>query len=428
MSNIDFHVIIIGGGIGGLCLAQGLKKAGISVAVYERDRTRSERLQGYRIHLTPQGNRALYECLPPYLYETLIATTGKSAQGMSFHNERLEELFFTDPYKDQAPDLIEKNRWTSRITLRQVLLAGLDKEVHFDKIFTHYEEQLDGRIKAFFEDGTSVAGNLLVGADGVNSRVRKQFLPQAERIETGVVDILGKIPLTDETRALLAFRRPDSMGSGVLTRQGYGMFIFSQELDHRPDEHDAIGGNDENIKLHPGLLFDNTLDYIFWAFVSREHLFQIPPRDMNPSELQRVVLERIQDWHPLLQQLVRETDLSTVMTTRLRTSVPIDHWETQRITLLGDAIHSMPPTQGVGGNIALCDARLLQQMLIAAQRGEYSLLQAVHDYEVKMLDYGFEAVSASMRALQMAVGIDSSVGGYSWQEEAAATWAWNSKA
>jgi len=33
------HVIVIGGGIGGLCLAQGLKRAGMSVAVYERDRT-----------------------------------------------------------------------------------------------------------------------------------------------------------------------------------------------------------------------------------------------------------------------------------------------------------------------------------------------------------------------------------------------------
>ncbi len=43
MSQHSFHVMIIGGGLGGLCLAQGLKKAGISVAIYERDRTRNER-------------------------------------------------------------------------------------------------------------------------------------------------------------------------------------------------------------------------------------------------------------------------------------------------------------------------------------------------------------------------------------------------
>jgi salicylate hydroxylase len=45
----SFHVLIIGGGIGGLTLAQGLKQAGISAAVYERDRTVYDRLQGYRV-------------------------------------------------------------------------------------------------------------------------------------------------------------------------------------------------------------------------------------------------------------------------------------------------------------------------------------------------------------------------------------------
>lgn len=45
----DLHIIIVGGGLGGLTLAQGLKKNGISCAVYEKDISRSDRLQGYRI-------------------------------------------------------------------------------------------------------------------------------------------------------------------------------------------------------------------------------------------------------------------------------------------------------------------------------------------------------------------------------------------
>ena len=48
---MPLHVLVIGGGLGGLCLAQGLKKSGISVAVYERDRTAQFRSQGYRISL-----------------------------------------------------------------------------------------------------------------------------------------------------------------------------------------------------------------------------------------------------------------------------------------------------------------------------------------------------------------------------------------
>lgn len=49
-----FHVLIVGGGLGGLALAQGLKKHGISCAVYEKDLSRADRLQGYRI-VPPQS-------------------------------------------------------------------------------------------------------------------------------------------------------------------------------------------------------------------------------------------------------------------------------------------------------------------------------------------------------------------------------------
>ena len=83
MSTSAFHVLIIGGGLGGLCLAQGLKKASISVAVYERERTPSDRLQGYRIHIEPQGNLALHACLPPDLFEAYRATAGSAGNGLA---------------------------------------------------------------------------------------------------------------------------------------------------------------------------------------------------------------------------------------------------------------------------------------------------------------------------------------------------------
>jgi 2-polyprenyl-6-methoxyphenol hydroxylase-like FAD-dependent oxidoreductase len=69
-----FHVVVVGAGTGGLCLAHGLKRSGISVAVYERDSTRADGLQGYRVGIDPDGSRALHECLPPDLYGTFVAT------------------------------------------------------------------------------------------------------------------------------------------------------------------------------------------------------------------------------------------------------------------------------------------------------------------------------------------------------------------
>lgn len=65
MKTNSLQVIIIGAGTGGLCLAHGLKRAGIGVRVYERDRTRRDGLHGYRVGISPAGSQALKSCLPP---------------------------------------------------------------------------------------------------------------------------------------------------------------------------------------------------------------------------------------------------------------------------------------------------------------------------------------------------------------------------
>ena len=75
MPATSLHVIVIGGGIGGLCLAQALKDAGISVTVYERNLV-STWPEGYRIHINPVGSRALHECLPVALWDAFVATAG----------------------------------------------------------------------------------------------------------------------------------------------------------------------------------------------------------------------------------------------------------------------------------------------------------------------------------------------------------------
>ena len=89
----------------------------------------------------------------------------------------------------------------NRFTLRQILLHG--QEVRYGKRFTHHETDDDG-VTAHFADGTSARGSLLVGADGVNSPVRRQHLPHAEVVDAGLVHLYGRIPLTPNTRGLFA--------------------------------------------------------------------------------------------------------------------------------------------------------------------------------------------------------------------------------
>src|SRR6516225_5342854 len=93
----------------------------------------------------------------------------------------------------------------------------------------------------------------------------------------------------------------------------------------------------------------------------------------------------------------------------IRTSRPVNPWQTSRVTLLGDAIHSMTPYRGIGANIALRDAALLCANLKEAALGACTIEQAINDYERQMREYGFAAVRASLQAMQQSVG-DKGVG------------------
>ncbi|HET8843151.1 MAG TPA: FAD-dependent monooxygenase, partial [Ktedonobacteraceae bacterium] len=124
---------------------------------------------------------------------------------------------------------------------------------------------------------------------------------------------------------------------------------------------------------------------------------------LSGEELFQVAQNMIVDWHTVLRQLVSQTDVSTVMAAPLRIATSVTPWESQNITLLGDAIHSMPPTRGIGGNIALKDAQLLCQRLIEVARQEKTLPEALKEYVVEMLRYSFAAVKSSKQSLDMIV-------------------------
>ena len=402
MNQSIFHVALIGGGIGGLCLAQGLKKAGISVAVYERDRTPTDRLQGYRIHINKDGSRALHECLPSELFSAYVETAGKPTRRVTILDERLRVLLSID-FPGADPEAVDSPRGVSRMTIRRLLLEGLDGLVHFDKRFARFEDSSDGRVVAHFEDGTSALCDVLIGADGANSRVRKQLLPHAPRIETGLFSIAGKIRLDEATRP----RLPHAIFDGPAPILGpKGRFLFSTAIEfrrERPEWLDTLDHPDATTPRSAELLFDDRSDYAMWGFSTRREAFSFPapPETLSGRELQAIVLDMMDGWHPALQFLVRESEPSTVSTFSVRTSVLIPPWPTRNVTLLGDAIHNMTPYRGVGANTALRDAALLCRNLDMAHRGEKPLLGAIHEYESEMLRYGFDAVRTSLRSAEM---------------------------
>lgn len=305
----DLPVLIVGAGTGGLALAHGLRRAGIPVRVLERDRSRTGGLQGYRVGISPNGVRSLRACLPPGLFDTFVATTARDYAGYGMYTERFarlvaitgEHLRPEDPLR--PVDGVVKDYSVSRMTLRQVLLTGLDDVVEFDRRFDRFTDHGDS-VTAHLTDGTSVTGSVLVGADGANSRIRTQYLPGATQTETGLVAIGGKQALTDELRASLPEGARNAM-SMVFDKRGQFGIVHVMEFPWRAgrEPKDGIGTTDaELIRRWPGLLFDNTADYVSWGVSTSRTRLPADVLTWDGARLQELVLREVMTgWHPTLR-------------------------------------------------------------------------------------------------------------------------------
>ena len=387
-------VLVIGGGTGGLALAHGLKRAGIGVSVFERDALRTDGLHGYRVGIDPDGSRALRTLLPNELFDTFVATRARDPKYFNMLTEDLREVLSLD--LPPVTDPVESEKSISRMTLRQVLLTGLDDVVEFGKEFVRFEQHGD-QVTAYFADGAQATGDLLVAADGAGSRVRRQYLPQARTEETGIIAIAGKLPLTEESGKLVPPKVFEGI-SMVSAPRGLACIIHVMEFqwDRDGNVKHGIGGNTEElIRNWPGLQFDNTRDYINWGLSATADKFPANVMELRGQELIDLALKLTPGWHPNLRKLFELTDPGTCFPVNIWTSVPLEPWQTTNVTLLGDAIHTMTPGRGVGANTALRDALLLCKKLIDVRDGRAELLTAVNEYEAKMIDYGFEAVIKS---------------------------------
>lgn len=399
MSGKELHVAIAGGGLGGLCLAQGLKRAGIKVSVFERDAAPDARTQGYRIHINPEGSEALHACLPPKLWKLFDATGGMSVQGFTVMTEQMQELLSLG--HGGKPDPVRRHRSISRVTLRRVLLSDLAENMHWGRRFAHYEMLEGDRVRLHFEAGEPVEADVLVGSDGVHSQVRKQLLPGADPVDAGVVGIGGTIPLTEQTLPMV----PPALLDGpvmVLPSAPCSLFLASWRRPEGVGEMLRQLGIEETLER----------DYLLCALGGKPEYFGLDGKaeGISGKALKAVMRAAARSWHPALQALVELLDEEQIFLNRLRTSRPQPAWTPSRVTLLGDAIHSMTPYRGIGGNIALKDARVLCDALTRAARGEQPLLEAIGEYEAEMRRYGFAAVGDSLRAMEQFTGPKQGLG------------------
>ena len=390
----ELRVAIAGAGLGGLCLAQGLARAGLDVRVFERDDTLNARRQGYRLHVDARAGLALRDCLPPDLLGLFLATCGRPSTQFTVLSSRLRVLHETrgDPNRD--PDAVPTlSTSVNRQTLREILAARLADRVHFGRELTGYREH-DGVVELQFADGQSASADVLVGADGVRSAVREQYLPHAEVTDTGSRCIYGKTMLDDSVLPHLP--PPLRLGFTAIIGDQVGMAAGAMQFRQRPPDAAAA--------LAPDVWLSPAADYLMWAVSAQRDQFPVSDAGLvalDPGGLHEVAAAMIRKWHPELRELVARADADESFLIRVSTSVPVPAWQPSRITLLGDAIHSMSPARGSGANTALQDAALLAGLLSQAAADQASIPAAIGQYEQQMRGYGFAAVRASREAEQL---------------------------
>ncbi|KAB8279134.1 hypothetical protein BDV30DRAFT_233011 [Aspergillus minisclerotigenes] len=163
-------VLIIGGGIAGLVLAQSLKKRGIPFIVFERDDAPNSRLQGWAltIHFAlPQ----LLEMLPDELHDKLDQVQVNPTLRYDQSYSTFLNLANCDVKWRLPPSAVTRKR-VSRDRFRLMLLADLKDQILWGKQFVSFHAQDEVTVTATFSDGSSYTGLLLVGAEGSRSKVR----------------------------------------------------------------------------------------------------------------------------------------------------------------------------------------------------------------------------------------------------------------
>lgn len=273
--------------------------------------------------------------------------------------------------------------------MRRVLLSGLEGTVSYNKEVKSYCSTPD-KVEVKFADGTSAEGSFLVGTDGLRSSIARQLTSgKAEVLDMGVPMIYGKTILTSEVEARIHpyMRKGMSVFRDTAVGPPRTLFVEPMRFNHDTD----------------------TQDYIYWVLsgygILDDRSIEEGPK-MQGDEAAAATLRATKDWRPDIRALLEAQDPSQTASLRMTTSNPsgLPTWETDaRVTVLGDAIHCMPPTGGSGANTALRDASLLMDMFVKGRTGVTK--EMVQAYERQMREWANKAVAMSCEAAVHGFGV-----------------------
>jgi 2-polyprenyl-6-methoxyphenol hydroxylase-like FAD-dependent oxidoreductase len=339
------NVLIIGAGIGGVTLARALHSRGIGYELFERSSERSATGAGLLVH--PGAAKAL-------------AALGVARELTSAGMELLRGKALTrDGALLQASSLRALRdaagagtHGVHRARLHALLLAGL-QPVRLGRAFVSAQEYAGG-VRATFADGSVAEGALLVGADGLRSRVRAM--------------LYGDLP--PRYAGYTSWR-------GVAPGERYWDGPELAEFWGRGERFGVVPvGHGET----------------YWFAVANAPEGE---RDDDPLE---AVKRRFGGWSAPIPELLSATPPQRVLRTDIHDRAPIRSWSRGRVTLLGDAAHPMTPNLGQGACMAIEDAVVLARCL--AESADWA--PALSSYEARRIRRTSQMVERSRQLGRLA--------------------------
>ena len=349
----NLHVLIAGAGLGGLTAAACLLQKGFKVSVFEQAPSLGE--IGAGIQTSANAVKVLYSLGLRHALEAVAVRP----QAFEFRRFNTAELMHRIPLGEQH----ERANGAPYFHLHRAdlheLLAQKVQELSPTCItlnarvesFTEFDQAVSVRLA----DGTSVAGDALIGADGIKSVIRLQVLGPTPVSYTGDIAWRAVVPVE---------RLPEGIMETVST------------VWCGPKKHAVM------YYLRAGQLMN------FVGLVEHDEPETESWTQKRPWEELKADYE---GWHPTIQTVIDAVDKDSCYRYALNDRPPVSNWSTARVTLLGDAAHPTLPYLASGAAMAIEDAAVLARCLEAD-----SVPAALAKYQRNRLDRTARVVNESI--------------------------------